>query len=1611
MSFSLRWFAIVGIALNYSCGFQVTTSGHLGNGSVSGIVRPLLGSIAHKGTPSLVPQAFAALCADPAFVRLYELKDDGTIDLTTPLMSQELKADARYTFDLSSFTSSLTVKHVVRVDGCNGEVFSRPITKFNDAQDIDAVTTTVSQVVNAESLINNKLNQIPKEKIEQLIHAISGSNTAQALNSLTNDAAPVNKFTEIFGVSPTVIMDARPDVAILTSTSQLSELVPFTFSSRTLHVDPSYAFAYRWKLNGVTVATSKNFTFTPHANQQGQHQLDYFVGKDDGAGNIDLTRPYFVRTFDVQVANTAPPVAPSIALNAATPSPRQVTNVDLDIVTGIAKSECTSFSSMAITDTAAQPGPMQFTFGCDDVVTQTESITFSSGDGSKTLYLWVRDESGMVSAPRSISFALDTTAPVVNLTAAAALSNDSTPSFSFTATDAHAVSFICRMSAGAWGACSSPYTSTALSDGSHSFEVKALDSAGNESVTSTTNFTVDATAPIALAFVRQTAAISNNTAVALTVTNCLDATQVFTTSTNSAPSIGDSGWQVCTTSAGGISATVSGDGVKSVYLWARDIAGNVSATANSVSMTLDTTAPVIVSGPTVTAMLAGNSTEPIDWTVTDLTGVTIDLAFYDGSSWSTITAGLANSGSYNWSVPALNINNARVRLTARDAAGNEEILESGNFIIDSSGPTITSFSVNNGDTQTPSNFVEISFTGQDSLSVIEKFCLKYNDPTNPSDTDECWKNLSAPPLSISPALLINVPLYSYMLGFGGGNYSIRLWLKDIHGHVSGSAHDEITFIPPDPPLIGSLAASSLDLPSNPATSSDLTVPLGSTVYVRWRATDNVALGANAISLQYKLSSSTTWQAIVGGQGLANSSNGPCTIDDPLTPIIETGCFVWNSSPSSGAFQVKLTVTGSTGINSSVTSVPLNGGNLALVAGNTDLGLGGSARSAIFLNDSQGESTRSGYLAVTPNGNIYFYDSRGIFRIKPSIGIMELLVPRTGVLNGLGGPVKSATLQLVRRLSVDHLGRVLVLEANGVLRFSSTEENPALERIVGGGLNNTTNVDALSFKMETSNDGSYTVYYLSALPNGDILFTSGDNLLRRFNSSQNKVHTISFTGQGIFGDSTALISNCPAFNFGLGYDSESNFDYILYSTWRGGSCSTSVGSPLIRINSSTMESMPSNYPTGHPGMSWTHMTVPHIGLNGEIYLITYQSGRILKLNKATNTFSNIIGNNIRGYCPDGTPALACSISPQDVFVDLNGKVYFLDGGRVRTILDSGNLLTIYGQWAADGDGSSATAARLDSIQNLSVTNDGKIQFMQNTQAVIREFEAGGNIIRLAGNGNNGSPTISQSALTQPLVGTMAWGLPNSFITDPASGEVYIGDSGRVLRLNRSSYMWEVAAGGGTTDYWSSPTINGYQARMGSARVLALLGGKILVNNFTHAGVSGDRIMSHWYDVADGGQTYFAGPDSVGSSGSCGGDALSTCRRNWSGRLSGGYLFDSVSDSFFTTNAYAPGSSNTIVRFSASGTGSYQQITLPRSITSMAYRRVDRSPDIDHEWLYYCSAGRLYKYNLTTSSETTLNWAVSDVSCSGATMRYDAPRDRLVFAIIQNNLWGIATYENP
>lgn len=121
------------------------------------------------------------------------------------------------------------------------------------------------------------------------------------------------------------------------------------------------------------------------------------------------------------------------------------------------------------------------------------------GDGEHTFEVRAVDtQSRPDLTPAKVAFTVDTVLPVSNFTSGpedGAFTSDATPEFGFESSKSDST-FVCSTDDGPFDACSSPVTIGPLSEGDHTFAIKAVDDVTNEeSPANEVSFTVDLTTP------------------------------------------------------------------------------------------------------------------------------------------------------------------------------------------------------------------------------------------------------------------------------------------------------------------------------------------------------------------------------------------------------------------------------------------------------------------------------------------------------------------------------------------------------------------------------------------------------------------------------------------------------------------------------------------------------------------------------------------------------------------------------------------------------------------------------------------------------------------------------------------------------------------------------------------------------------------------------------------------------------------------------------------------------------------------------------------------------------------------------------------------------------
>jgi hypothetical protein len=282
------------------------------------------------------------------------------------------------------------------------------------------------------------------------------------------------------------------------------------------------------------------------------------VSAIDDVGNVDDSPA--TRSFTVDT------VAPTVAYDATPPNPSNSTSATFRFHA----SETATFAcKLGATGTFAPCATGQTYNGLSE--------------GPHSVFVQATDAAGNTGPAQRYDWVVDATAPTASITGGpSGLTNDDTPQFRFGADDPTA-HFECSLDDAGFAACTSPDTLTVSGDGSHTFRVRAIDTAGNVGPPDAQTFVLDTTPP--------------DTVIAGPQGPTNDATPQFTFSSPD-PSVstfrcvlgsGDLGACAATRQFGPLA-----DGTYTVRAAAVDPAGNVDASPATRTFTVDTHPPTAV---------------------------------------------------------------------------------------------------------------------------------------------------------------------------------------------------------------------------------------------------------------------------------------------------------------------------------------------------------------------------------------------------------------------------------------------------------------------------------------------------------------------------------------------------------------------------------------------------------------------------------------------------------------------------------------------------------------------------------------------------------------------------------------------------------------------------------------------------------------------------------------------------------------------------------------------------------------------------------------------------------------------------------------------------------
>ncbi len=288
-------------------------------------------------------------------------------------------------------------------------------------------------------------------------------------------------------------------------------------------------------------------------------------------------------------------------------------------------------------------------------------ISYSSlADGSHTFTVQSVDALGNVGAA-NYTWVIDTTPPTVTIVTKPANPTASrTGTFTFTVSEG---SPTCKLDAGAFVACTSGVSYSALADGSHTFTVLASDALGNVG-SATYTWVVDGTPPVVAITGTPTNPSASSTA-----------TFTFTVSEGSPTCKLDAGAFVAC--ASGVAYPGLADGSHTFTVQASDALGNTGSA--TYTWVVDTTPPVV----TITGTPPNPSTSPIG---------TFTFTVSEGSPQCKLDAGMFAACTSGISYTALADGNHTFTVRSADALGNTASATY-TWVIDATGPVITFDSV------------------------------------------------------------------------------------------------------------------------------------------------------------------------------------------------------------------------------------------------------------------------------------------------------------------------------------------------------------------------------------------------------------------------------------------------------------------------------------------------------------------------------------------------------------------------------------------------------------------------------------------------------------------------------------------------------------------------------------------------------------------------------------------------------------------------------------------------------------------------------------------------------------------------------------------------------
>lgn len=298
----------------------------------------------------------------------------------------------------------------------------------------------------------------------------------------------------------------------------------------------------------------------------------------------------------------------------------------------------------------------------------------------------------------------------------------------------------------------------------------------------------------------------------------------------------------------------------------------------------------------------------------------------------------------------------------------------------------------------------------------------------------------------------------------------------------------------------------------------------------------------------------------------------------------------------------------------------------------------------------------------------------------------------------------------------------------------------------------------------------------------VIADSFNNRVRRVDAGNGKIETVAGTGQqGFSGDgdlATEAQLNSPS---GVAIDDKGNI--IIADSFNN----------RIRIVDARTGIISTVAGTGEQGFSGddglavrAQLSGPTglaMGTDGTLFIADSGNHRIRKLDRAQQIIVTVAGSGIAGEAGDGGLGVQAELNgPSGVAVDGNGHLLIADtmNNRVRRVDAATGMISTMagtGEEGFDGDGDSATLARLMQPSGITVDAEGSVYLSDTFNNRIRRIDVeSGVITTVVGTDLRGHSINGMVAETAPLNNPMG-------LTKDPSGNLLVADSGNhcVLRI--------------------------------------------------------------------------------------------------------------------------------------------------------------------------------------------------------------------------------------